>query len=392
MGLPYRVDYARAVAATLPAKSPVFGPIPGDDRHLDATVFWRGDAERVAVVGGLGGWDLDDNLMERDGPLWRRTFRVARDLRTTYVLLPDPPDELDWTPELFRRLECDPLNPNTWETPVDEEDPEWGFETARSLLEAPGAPAQPWIEPRRGAPRGTTELHRLRSEILGNERRVWVHLPADYDPAERYGLLLVFDGWAYVNLVPAPTIVDNLVAAGRIPPVVAVLLDSLSQEERTRELPCHAPFVEFLADELLPWARDRWSLDGDPARSVVAGSSFGGLAAVYAAFERPDLFGAAISQSGSFGWGAEDGHEHEWLTNRIEAAEPRPIRFWLEIGSLEDGERPRGGTSGLLSNRRLRDVLEAKGYDVTYSEYAGGHDYVCWRGSFADALVSLLGR
>ncbi|MDQ3823923.1 MAG: alpha/beta hydrolase-fold protein [Actinomycetota bacterium] len=372
--------------------SPLFEPIPGDRGHLRATVFWRGDAERVAVLGGLGGWSVEGNLMERDGELWRRSYRIPRALRTTYLLLPDPPDQLDWTPELFRRLECDPLNPRTWRTPADEEDREWGFETARSLLEAPDAPAQPWIEARPGVARGTTEVHRVSSEILGNERRVWVHLPAGYDSSERYGLLLVFDGWAYVELVPTPTIVDNLVAAGRIPPVVAVMPDSLSQDVRSLELPCHAPFVEFLAQELLPWARERWSIDADPGRSVVAGSSFGGLAAVYAAFERPDLFDAAISQSGSFGWGAEDGRGHEWLTNRIEAADRRPVRFWLEIGSLEHDERQTGGPSGLRSNRRLRDVLGEKGYDVTYSEYDGGHDYVCWRGSLAEGLVALLGR
>lgn len=371
--------------------SPLLEAIDGGREELLATVFWRGDADRVAVLGGLGGWRVEPNLMERDGSLWRRSYRVARDLRTTYVLLRDPPDELEWSPELFRRLETDPLNPRVWVSPADDDDPEWGFENVRSLFEGPEAPQQPWIERRTDAPAGTTELHRVRSEILGNERRVWVHLPAGYDASEQYGLLVVFDGWAYVNLVPTPTILDNLVAAGRIPPLVAVMPDSLGQEERNLELPCHTPFVDFLVDELLPWARGRWSLGDDPERTIVAGSSFGGLAAVHAVFERPDVFGSAISQSGSFGWGVEGDREHEWLTNRIEAAEPRPGRFWLEIGSLEDNERPAGGPSGLSANRRLRDVLTAKGADVTYSEYAGGHDYVCWRGSFADALIAVAG-
>jgi enterochelin esterase family protein len=370
-----------------PTASPLLEVIDGDDRHLLATVFWRGDADRVAVLGALGGWDPAANLMERDGSLWRRSYRVARDLRTTYALLPDPPAELEWGPELLRRLAPDPLNPQTWVCPPDEEDPEWGIEEVRSLLEGPDAPPEPWIARGPGTPAGTTELHRLRSEVLGNERRIWVHLPPGYDPGARYGVLVVFDGWAYVNLVPTPAIIDNLVAAGRIPPLVALLPDSLGQDERNLELPCHAPFVEFVADELLPWARQRWSLGRDPARTIVAGSSFGGLAAVHAAFERPDVFGNAISQSGSFGWGAESGLEDEWLTNRIEEAGPPPVRFWLTIGTLEDGARPGGGPSGLRSNRRLRDVLTAKGCEVVYSEYAGGHDYVCWRGSLADALV-----
>jgi enterochelin esterase family protein len=34
-------------------------------------------------------------------------------------------------------------------------------------------------------------------------------------------------------------------------------------------------------------------------------------------------------------------------------------------------------------------VLTAKGCDVAYSEYAGGHDYVCWRSSLAEGLLEL---
>jgi len=49
-------------------------------------------------------------------------------------------------------------------------------------------------------------------------------------------------------------------------------------------------------------------------------------------------------------------------------------------------------TNQLLENRRLRDVLQAKSYKVIYSEYAGGHEYLNWRGSIADALIALIGK
>ena len=36
-------------------------------------------------------------------------------------------------------------------------------------------------------------------------------------------------------------------------------------------------------------------------------------------------------------------------------------------------------------------MLRAKGYEVEYRDFAGGHDWVNWRGSIADGLMTLIG-
>ncbi len=38
----------------------------------------------------------------------------------------------------------------------------------------------------------------------------------------------------------------------------------------------------------------------------------------------------------------------------------------------------------------MKAVIEAKGYDVTYREFGGGHDTALWRGSLIHALTVML--
>lgn len=245
--------------------------------------------------------------------------------------------------------------------------------------------------PRRAAtqqPKGKVALQRVRSALLGNERQAWVYTPHGYAAgASDQDLLLLFDGWTYTNDIQAPAILDRLIAEGRLPPLVAILLDSLDEATRDRELPCYPPFVAFLAEELLPWARRRYGITSDPARIIAGGSSYGGLAATFAALTRPDIFGKVLSQSGSFWWKPDDDPEHEWLARQFVAAPRQPIEFSLSVGLRE--AKARITPHQLIVNRHMRDVLRAKGYTVHYAEYDAGHDHASWRETLADGLLAL---
>jgi enterochelin esterase-like enzyme len=52
------------------------------------------------------------------------------------------------------------------------------------------------------------------------------------------------------------------------------------------------------------------------------------------------------------------------------------------------------GTGGMVleTSRHMRDVLLAKGYEVHYQQFVGGHDYLSCRGTFADGLIALMRR
>jgi enterochelin esterase-like enzyme len=66
----------------------------------------------------------------------------------------------------------------------------------------------------------------------------------------------------------------------------------------------------------------------------------------------------------------------------------RRIRVYLDVGIYENDFHP----SMLTANRRLRDVLIAKNYEIKYQEFVGNHNAVNWRGAFPDALMFLLGN
>jgi enterochelin esterase family protein len=348
-----------------------------DDRYRVTVRFHDADAEDVFVIGALAGADPFDRRMRReDDGWWSRSYEVPGGSRLSYWFTRKPmPDEA-------RDLAHDPLNPSFHVYPGDPADPE-DAELRVSLVELPGAPPLRWSV-QRDVARGAVDVASVPSAALGNERRVWTYRPPGYDPGRRYPLVVCFDGFAYVTdgYVPLPTVLDNLIADGAIPPVVAVLPDSLDQPTRTRELSAHEPFVHFLADELLPWARERLSFDDDPLRTVVAGSSLGGLTASFCGLRRPDLFGLVLSQSGAYQRGEP----------ALFAASARlPLRFYLDVGSFERMIFE-GYGSLYHANLHMRDVLLAKGYDdVTFREFPGGHDYFWWRETIADGLVALLG-
>jgi enterochelin esterase family protein len=117
------------------------------------------------------------------------------------------------------------------------------------------------------------------------------------------------------------------------------------------------------------------------------------LASVFFAFRRPDLFGNVLSQSGAF-WPGRDRSDphHEWLTDQIQSSRKTAVRFALQVGVLETGgPTPLNGPTILKTNRHLRDVLAEKGYDLQYSEMAGGHEPITWRGGLAEGLIHFLG-
>jgi enterochelin esterase-like enzyme len=368
--------------------APLVEPISGDGQNLLVTFLWRDKAEQkfVAVFPFARINPLPHLMARLEGTdVWYKSYRLRRDARFEYLLsandsltpfaAQDPGAEGGWV----EALRPDPLNPHKLVEPKDPESSDRGGDVS-SVVELPGAPPQPFVAARPGAAKGQVELIRYESRALKDRRRVWIYTPPGYSPAGRpYRLLVLFDGWQYTQLIPTPIILDNMIADGAIPPTVAVMID---QKDRINELFLNQGFADFVAGELVPWARQKYHVTTSPGETIIGGLSLGGLAASFTAMRHPEVFGNVLSQSGSYQYRPD---YPAGLIRQFATHTRLPIRFYLEAGLMEVNETP----SLLHSNRHLRDVLEAKGYEVSYSEFNGRHDFVCWRGSLSQGLMSL---
>lgn len=387
--------------------APMLEPVEGDASTYLVTFLWRAvePVDNVVIAEWLTGGDLPDKQMTQLGhtDVWYRTLRVRSDVRAVYRIAPNDPlvprwQETDW-PRRLARFEFDPLNPKRFlhSAPLSDEDRAW---VAGSILELPDAPKLAWSSQEIGLPAGSVERHRFASTTLKNERNVWLYRPSPFAArGERAGLLILFDGDRSLHALDAAAQLDRLIADGAIRPLVMAIVGNT---DRNTELPCNPAFVTFLADELTPWVRKQCSVSTDPRQTILAGQSYGGLAAVYGALERPDVFGNALSQSGSFWWKPDpfnalaesrlgDAPEYAWLCHYIATRPSAPVRMYMEAGTLENRLSDGLAPSLLSAHRHMRDVLIAKGYDLIYREFPGGHDYLWWRGRLADGLIALAG-
>lgn len=255
--------------------------------------------------------------------------------------------------------------------------------TDGSWVELPAAPPAPRMS-RLPDASARLERHELVSDALGGNRAVWLYRPPEVDTDARRdrGLLVLTDGeeWARDRVISA--LLDGPITAGELPPLTVLMVAAGDPWRRVEDLACSSAFVAALHEELLPAlvdGRQRFA----PERTILGGASLGGLTAAYAAMRLPQRFGLVYSQSGSFWWPTvkDPREEPAWL-NRCFAALPKlPLRFRLEVGLHEHVM--------LGATRHLRDVLVAKGYEISYEEIDGGHDRLWWAASLPRGLAAL---
>ena len=383
--------------------APIIEPAADSDRDMLVTMLWRAREEtRNVFVFRLG--DVSTPMARLlDTDLWYKTFRLQKGARFIYQLATNLPDPKEWRgiTQFASALRNDPLNPFQFTEHYNEFNPYEG--NSYSAVELPSAEPQSWSVVRRNVPAGRVQRDKFTSKLLGNERPIWIYTPHGYAAGKKpYGLLVLTDGGQYVNTVRVGTILDNLIAAGLIPPLVAVMVEN---PDRFRELSCNSTYADFLAQEIVPWARANYHATDRPEQTIIGGTSQGGLQAAFVGLKHSEVFGNVLSQSGAFGWKPAGEKEPEWLTRQFAASPRLPLRFSLEAGLLEGtwwwrdlmAKLPNAPPANLIdptllaANRNLRDTLQSKGYAIHYTEFNGNHTLFNWRGTLASHLIALVG-
>jgi enterochelin esterase family protein len=325
-----------------------------------------------------------------------RTVLLARDGTTPKEMTRDTagvwsytetlsPDIYPYTFVVDGALQPDPNNPLL--KPV--------FRTAlgQSLVHVPGPDTLSWEVA--DVPHGSLTQHFYKSGIVGDQRDFWVYTPPGYDAKrkEAYPVLYLLHGFtdeasAWTRAGRAHVIVDNLIAQGKIKPMLVVntlgygvptIVDKgfggLTPElmQKNGEL-----FIASLLQEVIPQVEKSYHTRKDKDGRAVAGLSMGGGQALSAGLNNPQLF----SYVGGFSSAVVMlNPDYNKAFPALDASANKQLKLvWIACGTEDFLIEP---------NRKYKNWLMEKGVRHTYLETPGGHTWMVWRRYLTDFLPLL---
>ena len=334
----------------------------------DVTFVYRGSAKQVNLrcwISGFNAAQPFQRLQETD--LWAVTIELPPGSRIEY--------KFEVIANGDHNLVLDPLNP------VYANDP-FG---ANSVCQGAGYKRPEWSLPSADTRKGTIEEHRISSKAFGGKRTVQVYLPARFRRMRRYPLLIVHDGVDYVRFADLTTVLDNLTQYLEIPAMIVAMTQS---PDRLKEYGADDRHAAFVAGELLPFMSRQYPLIDEPRARGLMGASFGGVAALHAAWRNPGVFDRLLLQSGSFAFSDLGDHQRGPVFDSV-------VRFMNEF--RENPGQPAGKIfmncgiyeSLIYENRSLVPRLQKQGIDVLFEEARDAHNWENWRDQLRNGLTWL---
>lgn len=331
-----------------------------------ATFLYRGDVDEAFVRHRVVG--LPDPLKMRrvgESDLWAVTTVLPEGSRVEYQIEVRKGDD-------HQRFN-DPLNPWLAHSPMG----------SSSVCAASGYQVPDWVAPDPEARPGSLIQQVIPSKALRRDQPIHIYLPARFNRAQRYPLLVVHDGTDYLKFAEMKTVLDNLIHRLDVDPLIAVFVPP---GDRLKEYANYAPHARFIARELVPLLIDGLPVREEPEWRCLMGSSFGGIASLSTAVRYPDFFGSLLLQSASLVF-TDIGFDHGGgpafdpvvkFVNKYRAKPTRVVdRIYMTCGTYEPL---------ITANRSMVPVFRHTGTRVHYTEARDGHNWDDWRDRLGDGL------
>lgn len=332
--------------------------------HPDRTVTFRLRGPEIREVLLNASWNGEPApLAKGDDGVWSVTIG------------PVEPDILSYTYRIDGVQVLDPHNPRVklW------------LGGAASLVEVPaGEPTYYDLQP---VPHGNLHVHHYESKAARKTRRVYVYTPPGYENNKKsYPTLYLLHGsgdnestWSEVGR--ANMILDNLIAAGKVEPMVVVMPNGhpVPWGQRGPRNQNTDLFRQDLTEDLIPLIESRYRVRKNRRNRAVAGLSMGGGQAVHSGLGRTDLFRYV---------GAFSAYVHEPASNpTVQAfvADPEKANRDLAVLWVSIGEKD----FLLEGQKEFHVVLEDSGIRHTFQVTAGDHSWPVWRRYLRDFLPLL---
>lgn len=276
-----------------------------------------------------------------------------------------------------------------------------GVASLESMFLVPGPEAA--YEDVQPVPHGEVRAVWYESKTLAGPRRMHVYTPPGYEQSTaKYPVLYLIhgggdddSGWSTIGR--AGFILDNLLAAGKIKPMIVVMPNgsislpgvpsplaggrATTPEQQAARIArisrLHDAFVSDLLTSIIPYVDSTYRVLRDREHRAMAGLSMGGAETLRAAPSNLDTFAYIGVFSMGLQLGSNSGVQSDFVErNAAFFADPEKTNRMVKLFWIGVGKDDRTVTDG---PKRLSDTLKQHNIRHEFHETEGGHTWINWR-------------
>lgn len=312
------------------------------------------EAKQVSVMGDYAKVFGADKLTKADNGVWSVTVGPLTPDVYTY----------DFTVDGVRTF--DPKNPQYKE----------GQNNLSNIFEMPGKEDD--FQSVKNLPHGKVEIVWFASSVLNNTGRMHVYTPPGYEKMKnKLPVLYLQHGGgdndaAWTTVGKANFILDNLLAEGKIKPMVVVMPMGHPAPGFHMEPGLDAdPYYKQFFTDILPYIESHYNVSNKREDRAFAGLSMGGIQALNMALFAPEKFSYVFPLSTGY-FPEQLKTLEEKNSNALKNPEINKLKlFWIAMG----GEKDIAYKNGLNVNA----LLDKYGIHYKTNDYPAGHTFITWR-------------